>query len=359
MAIGTVIKHPKWKLALWARDSIEPALLRVPIVILLFLALWGINIWILDKFKLQYSPVLSVRTVSVSFVIISALSLLALYALDITILSTTMGLSIEYGVFTFYVIFLISHFVPIMPGIENRTAFYRLFRTIIFPGNVITFPEILIADACTSLSKVFKDFGISLFAIYAYFTEQNILEYHNSSMIMVALFASWPFWIRVRQCLIQLDSCPDTIAKIPVYLNILKYISAFPPIWLTAAASLGYQHPHFAEYIMVAAIINSTYSFLWDVIMDWGLMTITREGKILRRQRTYYPIPFYILAVILNLCLRFSWTMNRLPRMHMLHSSIIVLVIELGEIVRRAIWNLFRIEWEIIVQQEKGVLFEK
>lgn len=93
--------------------------------------------------------------------------------------------------------------------------------------------------------------------------------------------------------------------------------------------------------------------------MDWGFITITREGKILKRQRLYYPTPLYFLVFILNLLLRFSWTMNRLPGMHMLHSSIIVLTIELGEIFRRSLWNLFRIEWEIIVQQEKGLLLSE
>lgn len=93
--------------------------------------------------------------------------------------------------------------------------------------------------------------------------------------------------------------------------------------------------------------------------MDWGLITFTRDGKVLRRQRMYFPIVFYFLAVVINFMLRFSWTIHRLPGMNMLHSSIIVLVIELGEIIRRSIWNLFRIEWEMIVQQEKGLLVEK
>lgn len=66
----------------------------------------------------------------------------------------------------------------------------------------------------------------------------------------------------MRQCTIQLESCPDTIAKIPVMLNILKYMSSFPPIWLTAAASLGYTHPQMPQLITAAAVINSLYSFL-------------------------------------------------------------------------------------------------
>lgn len=68
--------------------------------------------------------------------------------------------------------------------------------------------------------------------------------------------------IRIRQCYVQLDSCPDNIARIPVFLNIIKYFTSFPPIWLTAAASLGYTHPQMPYYVSLAAFINTTYSFL-------------------------------------------------------------------------------------------------
>ncbi len=47
-----------------------------------------------------------------------------------------------------------------------------------------------------------------------------------------------------------------------MFLNIIKYFTSFPPIWLTAAASLGYTHPQMPYYVSLAAFINSTYSFL-------------------------------------------------------------------------------------------------
>ena len=76
------MKHPQWKVALWARDSIEPAMLRyvlvdcswyfvispplfvcrVPIVITVFIALWGINLWMLDRLRMPYHFVLSIKS---------------------------------------------------------------------------------------------------------------------------------------------------------------------------------------------------------------------------------------------------------------------------------------------------------
>ncbi len=92
--------------------------------------------------------------------------------------------------------------------------------------------------------------------------------------------------------------------------------------------------------------------------MDWGLITIHRDFRVTRRQRALYPWYTYVFAVIINFILRFSWTVNRLPGMNHIHSSIIVLMIEIGEVFRRAMWNLFRIEWEILVQQDKSLDFD-
>lgn len=93
--------------------------------------------------------------------------------------------------------------------------------------------------------------------------------------------------------------------------------------------------------------------------MDWGLLTFTRDGRVLRRQRLYLPLISYVLLVAVNFVLRFSWLVNRLPGADHLHSSIIVLVIEVGEVFRRALWNIYRIEWEVISQQEKALEKEK
>lgn len=120
-------------------------------------------------------------------------------------------------------------------------------------------------------------------------------------------------------------------------------MTAFPPIWLAAAASLGYFHPDLPLITAAMATFNSLYSFMvrtyvhtvfhtyaytyvrtfcsefvslflssslfsfvifslfklfrrfililfviryfqWDVSMDWGLFTITRNGSVHWRQ---------------------------------------------------------------------------
>ena len=67
--------------------------------------------------------------------------------------------------------------------------------------------------------------------------------------------------MRFRQCWIQLDGCSDSASKIPILLNMGKYASAFPPIWIVAAASLGYVHPNLPTITFIMATFNSIYSF--------------------------------------------------------------------------------------------------
>jgi len=347
------IVHPRWKVLLWEKHSIEPAMLRVPIVIIVFIFLWGISLYILEKTRVDYAFVLSTRTGPFAFIFSTAVFLCTLYAMHMTLFATSLGLTIETAIGLFYLLIACVLCIPRIPFAESMNHIWRLLRLCFFPGATISFSEVLLADALTSMSKVFKDFGVTMVAVYCYANGRNILDFHNHAMILIAVLASLPYWLRVRQCTVQLSSCPDYIARIPVYLNILKYFSAFPPIWLTAYASLGYtMHdlPHITAYL---AAINTIYSFLWDVIMDWGLLQFTRDGRVLARSRLLLPTLTYLLVTVLNLGLRFSWLINRVPGMDQLHSSVIVLIIELGEVFRRAMWAVYRIEWEVIVQQDK------
>ena len=211
----------------------------------------------------------------------------------------------------------------------------------------------------------------------------------------------WYSRLRVRQCWVQLVGCPDNVARIPVALNLLKYCSAFPTLWLAASQGLGYHHEYLLSSMVIAATINSLYSYgvrytsvflailvfiyymyvsirilliyiliflpylkyfiwlQWDLIQDWGLLTITRTGHIHTRTKLLYHWSFYTIAGIVNLLLRFSWKFNQLPYFKSLSAATLVLVLELLEIFRRALWNIIRIEWEVIVQGEKSASYDK
>ena len=343
----------KWKLAMWTKDTTEPAILRVPIAIIFFIFLWAGNVWVLDKMGIAYHGVLSIKSNPLAFSLVVACLLTVTYALTMTLFSNMMGLPVESGIGIFYFLLVASQVLlpSAMPGQETKASFFRLCRTIIFPGSTISFPEVLLADALCSLSKVFKDVGVSVIVMYASLSGKSVVDLHEEGMLLCAVLASVPFAIRVRQCWVQLDGCKDSIGKVPITLNIIKYISSFPPIWLAAAASLGYFHPALPSITAAMATINSLYSYLWDVIQDWGLLQFSRDGRVYGRQKYMFPMLAYAIACVINLVIRFSWAANRIPYFATFHASHLVLMVELAEVARRAMWNFFRIEWEMLVQE--------
>lgn len=73
--------------------------------------------------------------------------------------------------------------------------------------------------------------------------------------------------VRIKQCSVQYFGSSDPTIKFQVFLNIMKYFSAFPPIWIAAIASLGYFHPNLPTITAVMATINSLYGFLVSLLI--------------------------------------------------------------------------------------------
>ena len=111
-----------------------------------------------------------------------------------TLFSNMLGMTVESGVMIFYLLLCVLLITPSIYGQEVRGSFFRLVRLVFIPSNSITFPEVLLADAMTSMSKIFKDLGVTLVAVYSQYSTDKIWEYHEIGMILIALLASLPFW---------------------------------------------------------------------------------------------------------------------------------------------------------------------
>jgi hypothetical protein len=94
----------------------------------------------------------------------------------------------------FYAVLFFLAMVPGVPWAEDRNYWFRFLKQIFFPVGNIAFSEIMFADALCSMSKVFKDFGVTIVAIYAMYKESTVVDYHSSAMIFIAVLASLPFW---------------------------------------------------------------------------------------------------------------------------------------------------------------------
>lgn len=121
-------------------------------------------------------------------------SLLCIYALTVTVSSKLASQEVVVSMASFYAIILFLFFVPYAPWADDRSYWLRFFRQIVMPADKIAFREIMFADALCSVSKIFKDFGVTVVAMYAMYNNSEIVEHHDTAMIFVAVLASIPFW---------------------------------------------------------------------------------------------------------------------------------------------------------------------
>lgn len=166
---------------------------------------------------------------------------------------------------------------------------------------------------------------------------------------------------------------------------------------------------------LLSAVINSLYSFWWDVTNDWGFDLLQFTPKLKHpppsslprplvlpavqerqesitsprnsttvpssapssppisphshrhpvtaahpfglRARLLYPLPVYPLAIFINLVLRLTWGIKLSSHLHATaqgEGSLVIFWLEVAELMRRWIWVFIRVEWEIVRRAQDG-----
>jgi hypothetical protein len=231
---------------------------------------------------------------------------------------------------------------------------------------------------------------------------------------------SLPYLLRFRQCMLELHQSHYKSAR-PL-LNAMKYATAFPVIFLSAAQKhvvsdiasqrglsvqeLGDtgdrwfgEHRLFRLWLL-SVVVNSMFSFWWDVSRDWGLALLevdTWIGKpassspslrhsVVDRlrigrghQRSPCPSPnpgspvslppagpwglrptillpdasIYYLCTLIDLVLRLTWSLKLSSHLHTISEiESGVFMMEALELVRRWGWVFLRVEWEAVKMGE-------
>eukprot|EP00587_Corethron_hystrix_P012930 CAMPEP_0113303112 /NCGR_PEP_ID=MMETSP0010_2-20120614/3664_1 /TAXON_ID=216773 ORGANISM="Corethron hystrix, Strain 308" /NCGR_SAMPLE_ID=MMETSP0010_2 /ASSEMBLY_ACC=CAM_ASM_000155 /LENGTH=159 /DNA_ID=CAMNT_0000157055 /DNA_START=336 /DNA_END=815 /DNA_ORIENTATION=- /assembly_acc=CAM_ASM_000155 len=121
--------------------------------------------------------------------------------------------------------------------------------------------------------------------------------------------------------------------------------------------------------LVIFLAINAGYSFAWDVVMDWGMAQnpscsckgnasgehiSTIESFLRPRLRFGVYASFSIL--ILDGILRGSWMLRFYENALFSSVDVYVFTTQFLEVFRRGIWNLLRVDWEMVkqIQKRKG-----
>lgn len=255
----------------------------------------------------------------------------------------------------------------------------------------IPFIDVFFADAMCSLSKVFFDWGM-LWLLASYYPDP--VPNNAESIIVPSCLASLPYLIRARQCLIMYNvgkhkNDPNRYQHV---LNAIKYSTSLFPLIVSAyqKTQSGAQIADQLNTLLIILLaINSTYSLIWDITMDWGMMqnpsaiversmgqcapsmvsanvpVEMRKANCLDvtlRPRLRFGAALTLAVVSLDICLRYSWCLRFYEHILFPSTDAYILCTEFLEVFRRAVWNLLRVEWEHIKQsrnaKKSGVMTE-
>lgn len=254
------------------------------------------------------------------------------------------------------------------------------------------FADVLLSDVLTSYAKVIAD----LFVVFCMFfrtpsTSETAGPVRTcGGQYWVPIITAIPSLIRLRQCLIEFIRVQS--AGGPGWggqhlANALKYASALPVIIfsiLQRNMDLNHNNTHLTNQSinycwLVSILVNSLYSFYWDVAKDWDLSlfpaliqilpfprhtTTSMRPNLIRsskncqfglRPRLCFPSSdIYYMAIFFDLIIRFSWSLRLSSTMNkFINLESGILLLELAEVARRWVWMFLRIESEWIRQSEE------
>lgn len=239
------------------------------------------------------------------------------------------------------------------------------------------FGDILLADVLTSYAKVCGDIFVMTCMFFTPNGSSTDRPDRNcGGAVIVPLLLAVPSLIRFRQCIIEYLRVRRAPYKESTgwggqhLANALKYSTAFPVIIFSSLQrNLETDGPKVALYRawLVSALVNSLYSFYWDVAKDWDLTLFAspEERSSSRhpwglRERLVFRFPnLYYVVIGLDLMLRCTWSMKLSPHLNRFSDwESGIFLIEFLEVLRRWVWIFFRVETEAIRNSSSGLGFQ-
>eukprot|EP00050_Salpingoeca_kvevrii_P013524 m.29195 g.29195 ORF g.29195 m.29195 type:complete len:372 (+) comp5064_c0_seq2:217-1332(+) len=343
-----------------------PVLFRASGIVILFFLGWGINVRGFQRFGIPFRKVLDLRpTISQPEQILVAVRLLTAILLTCYLLYELFGLYYwDLGQSIMLVLFWLilsglCLFSPHSVFRQLREFVLDRFRALVHASEP-AFVDVLAADVLTSMSKLLADLEIVLCAVLAMFSATPDTSKAACMHSLVGpILASVPYVIRSYQCILSFRATGSSLQLV----NFGKYVSSFPVIWTSAlkhllapaeGLALDGQDEHLQVLWLYAVTVNTLYSFVWDVVMDWGLAHDPHSKyPLLRSDLRYKNALYYYCAILMDLTLRLCWSLKLSSHLQR-HATgqAFVFLFEVLEVFRRFVWNFFRVEWECIKRGE-------
>ncbi|KAF5457119.1 hypothetical protein F2P56_021249 [Juglans regia] len=326
--------------------------------IVLHMLMYSANIYFWRRFRVNYSFIfgfkqgteLGYRQV---FLLSSVLAVLALVGvisnLDMEMDERTRSFGaltelVPLGLLTVVVLIIFCPF-----NIIYRSSRFILiqsaFHCLCAPLYKVTLQDFFLADQLTSQVQAFRslEFYVCYYGWGDFKIRSNKCQasgVYNSFYFVVAIV---PYWMRFLQSLRRLIEEKDAMHG----YNGLKYFSILVAVAMRTTHDLqkGMIWKIMAAVSSGVATIIATY---WDIVVDWGLLRRDSKNPWLRDKLLVSNRSVYFAAMALNVVLRLAWMQSVLGfrEAPFLHRQALIAIVACLEIIRRGIWNFFRLENE-------------
>ncbi|XVE83752.1 hypothetical protein DITRI_Ditri16bG0111600 [Diplodiscus trichospermus] len=224
-----------------------------------------------------------------------------------------------------------------------QCAFHCFFA----PLYKVTLPDFFLADQLTSQVQAFRslEFYICYYGWGNFRKRLNKCEESEVYKVFYIVVAIIPYWIRFVQCLRRLFEEKD----VGHGANAMKYFSTIAAVAIRTIYSL--QRQKTTTWLVLAASTSGIATIVntyWDIVIDWGLLRRNSRNPWLRDKLILPHKGVYFVAMVLNCLLRLAWMQQVLgiQSVPFLHNTALIAVVASLEIIRRGIWNFFRLENE-------------
>ncbi|CAN7133791.1 unnamed protein product [Brassica rapa subsp. narinosa] len=218
-----------------------------------------------------------------------------------------------------------------------------IFRCIAAPLYKVSLPDFFLADQLTSQVQALRSlqFYVCYYGWGDFRLRRNTCrssDVYNTFNFIVAVI---PYWSRFLQCVRRLIEEKD----ISQGFNALKYLLTIVAVCLRTAYSLN-RGNNWRLAAWVFSALATFYGTYWDIVHDWGFLhnpskTWLREKLLVPNKAVYY------VAMVVNVVLRLAWLQTVLDfNSSFLHRETMIALLAFLEIIRRGIWNFFRLENE-------------
>ncbi|KAK8710141.1 hypothetical protein V6N13_145480 [Hibiscus sabdariffa] len=221
------------------------------------------------------------------------------------------------------------------------------FHCVCAPLYKVTLPDFFLADQLTSQVQAIRslEFYICYYGWGNFKERSNTCGENEVYKVLYIVVAIIPYWIRFVQCVRRLFEEKDTAHG----LNAVKYLSTIVAVVIRTIYS--HQDEKTTTGLVLAAAssgIATMVSLYWDIVKDWGLLNRNSTNPWLRDKLVVPHKGVYYVAMVLNCVLRLAWMQQVLgiQTVPFLHKTALAAVVASLEIVRRSIWNFFRLENE-------------